>query len=69
MREKVDLPAITVKEIKGPAISTISVGTKFTVTWIDHNTLGNSLCHSACEGLGCGITEVWNDEFEIIKGD
>ena len=60
-RKPVNLEAKTTKEITGACIETISVGTEFTVTWLDDDPNGSSCCK------GLPIDLIWNEEFELIK--
>ena len=65
MREKVDLKAVTIKEISGAAIKTIPVGTEFTVTyWDSSGKTGWGCGWSVCSGLE--VSDIWNDEFKFI---
>jgi len=69
-RVQVNYKARTIVEISGTAIETIPVGTEFTIVWIDMENYikdhENPFCpsYSVCTGLG--ISDIYNNEFEIV---
>jgi hypothetical protein len=60
-RKKVNLKAVTTKEISGECIKKIPAGTIFTVTWLCEKNGGSSVC----EGLDINL--IYNDEFKLAS--
>lgn len=60
MREIKKFKAITIKEISGRCIETISIGTKLEIWGNGANAFYNVVTD------GFGVTSVWKDEIEII---
>ncbi len=60
LNTRVEVQAVTTREITGACIPTIPMGTQFTL-------IAKGNVYSSCKGIPINL--IWNDEFDIIMGD